>query len=108
MGLKDITDSAKKALEIANELKNIELKEAILELKEKIIELREENITLKEQLQEKQKYNMQFIDNYYWNIKKDGSKVGPYCPACWDGDRKPVRMQQSAFGNFCPVCYRGK
>ena len=39
MGIKDITDSAKKALEIANELKNIELKEAILELKEKIIEI---------------------------------------------------------------------
>lgn len=108
MGIKDITDSAKKALEIANELKNIELKEAILELKEKIIELREENITLKEQLKEKQKYNMQFIDNYYWDIKEDGSKVGPYCPACWDGDRKPVRMQQSDFGDFCPVCCRGK
>ena len=58
MNFKDITDTAKTALDIANELKNVELKEAILELKEKMIELREENMSLKEQLKEKQEYNI--------------------------------------------------
>ena len=58
MNLKDITNTAKTALDIANEMKNIELKEAILDLKEKLIELREENIVLKEQLNKKQQYNM--------------------------------------------------
>lgn len=104
MGIKDITDSAKKALDIANELKNIDLKEAILDLKEKLIALREENISLKEQLKEKQQYNMNFEENYYWDVKEDGTKVGPYCPACWDGDGKAVRVQEDRWGYICPVC----
>ena len=105
MSIKDITDSAKKALDIANELKNIELKEAILGLKEEIIALREENISLKEQLKEKQTYNMEFIENYYWDRKEDGTKVGPYCPACWDGEKKAVRMQDGFYEKICPVCH---
>ncbi len=95
----------KKALDIAKQLNNVELKEAILDLKEEIIALREENIALKEQLNQKQRYNMEFIDNYYWDIKEDGTKVGPFCPACWDGDEKAVRMQEGAFGTLCPVCH---
>lgn len=109
MNLKDITDTAKTALDIANELKHIELKEAILELKEKMIELREENIVLKEQLKEKQKHNLQFIDNLYWELQEDGSKIGPYCPACLDGKGKAVRMIKNYEFNFfiCSVC-KGK
>ncbi len=101
MNLKDITDTAKTALDIANELKNIELKEAILDLKEKMIELREENISLKEQLSEKQKYNMIFENNQYWNLKEDGSKEGPYCVTCWDYDKTASRLID---GYYCGIC----
>ena len=95
MGIKDITDSVKKALEIANELKNIELKEAILELKEKILALREENGILKEELSKKEKYNMEYQDNCYWNIRNDGTKDGPYCSVCWDKEHKAIRLSKT-------------
>jgi len=109
MGIKDITDSAKKALEIANELKNIELKEAILDLKEKLIALREENIALKEQLKEKQQFNMVFERDRYWNILPDGTKDGPYCAACWDYEGKAVHLDQR-YGStpFCHICKGAK
>lgn len=108
MGIKDITDSAKKALEIANELKNIELKEAILELKEKMIELREENIELKEQLKEKQKYNMVFENNKYWNLKEDGSKEGPFCVTCWDYNQTASRLIDNYYCGICLTRKGGK
>lgn len=106
MNLKDITDTAKTALDIANELKNIELKEAILDLKEKLIELREENIELKEQLKEKQEYNMVFEDNAYWNVKENGKYEGPYCSVCWDCKKIPIRLSQNTNTDFykCGQC----
>ena len=104
-GIMETASSIKKVIDIANELKNVELKEAILNLKEEILELREENIALKEKLIEKQKHNMEFIDNYYWNTKENGEKEGPFCPACWDGDGKAVRLQGNDYSHyFCPVC----
>ena len=106
MNFKDITDTAKTALDIANELKNVALKEAILDLKEKMIELREENMSLKEQLKEKQQYNMQFSsdDNCYWNIKDDGTKEGPFCPNCYDTKDLPVRALGKNGSYTCPNC----
>lgn len=106
MNLKDIKDTAKTALDIANELKHVELKEAILDLKEKLIELREENIALKEQLKDKQKYNMQFSqeDNCYWNIKEDSTKEGPFCPKCYDTQNLRVRALGKKGHYRCPNC----
>lgn len=97
-------NAGKKALEIANELNNVELKSAILDLKEEILALREENLILKQQLSEKQKYNMQFIDNKYWNLKKDGSKEGPFCVTCWDYDKTASRLID---GKWCGICVAG-
>ncbi len=82
MNLKDIKETAQTALDIANELKNVELKSAVLDLKEEILELREENLSLKEKLSTQTKYNMVFDDNVYWDEKEDGTKEGPYCSAC--------------------------
>lgn len=109
MNLKDFADTAKKALDIANELKHVELKEVILELKKQMMELEEENFALKEQLKEKQKHNMQFIDNYYWDVQEDGTKIGPYCSVCWDRDKKAVRMHKDMLLVFvCPVCRQNR
>ena len=49
-GIMETAGSIKKVIDIANELKNVELKEAILNLKEDILELKEENMDLKENL----------------------------------------------------------
>ncbi len=112
MNLKDFADTAKKALDIANELKHVELKEVILELKKQMMELgeenfafRKENLALKEQLKEKQEHNMVFDKDKYWNILSDETKDGPYCSACWDADNKAIRMHEDMlFGFVCPVC----
>lgn len=108
MNLKDITDTAKTALTIANELKNVELKEAILDLKEKMLELREENLVLKEQLKNKQKYNMIFDKDRYWNLLSDGTKDGPYCAACWDYKGIAVHLDQKFDIPFCHICRGAK
>lgn len=103
--IKNTIDASKIALEIANNLKNVELKSAILDLKEEILALREENMALKQQLAEKQKYNMQFIDNQYWNVKEDGTKDGPFCVTCWDYNKTASRLIN---GYYCGICMLGK
>ncbi len=92
--IKNAIDASKIALDIAEKIKNADLRNAILDLKEEIVALREENIALKQQLAERKEYNMQFSheDNCYWNILKDKTKDGPYCPVCWDTKKLPVRL----------------
>lgn len=106
--IKATYNAGKKALEIAENLKNVELKEAILELKEANLLLREENIALKEQLKEKQKYNMVFEKDKYWNILPDGTKDGPYCAACWDYSGKAVHLDQGFSSPHCHICFGAK
>lgn len=103
--IKNTIDASKIALEIANNLKNVELKSAILDLKEEILALREENLLLKQELSEKQKYNMQFIDNKYWNVKEDGTKDGPFCVTCWDYNKTASRLID---GMYCGICVTGR
>lgn len=107
MNIKDIADTAKTALDIANELKNVELKEAILDLKEKLMELREENIQLKEQLSKKNGHNMKFFteDNCYYDVKDDAKKEGPFCSNCYDAKELYVQMHRVDKGCYCcPNC----
>ena len=108
MGFTNVMSLGKAALDIANELKNTELKEAILQLREEILALREENIALKEQLSKRNSHNMCFSkeDNCYYDIKNDNEKDGPFCSKCYDTIQKPVRMlnyhKQGMYK--CPNC----
>lgn len=97
-------DSSKKALDIANQLKNVELKEAILDLKEELIRLREENILLKEKFMKQKLYDMSYDKNCYWNVKEDKTKEGPYCSVCWDRNKLPIRLTQSAVNRVFYTC----
>ncbi len=87
-----LIDASKKALDIANELKNVELKEAILNLKEELVELREENLLFMQKLSMQSKFNMTYEKNSYWNIKDDGTNEGPYCSVCWDKEQIAIRL----------------
>lgn len=91
-----LMDASKKALDIANELKNVELKEAILNLKEELVELREENLLFMQKLSLQANFNMIYEKNSYWNIKENETKEGPYCSVCWDKDKIAIRLTQSA------------
>ena len=73
-----------------------------------ILELQKENEMLKKENKELQKKlefqdDVEYKNNAYWK-KSDGD--GPYCPRCWDGDKKLMRMTTKVGGNFatCPKC----
>lgn len=108
-----------------NEIKDLIKKGATLEAQEKIMELRvlivnlqQENISLKnenkaliEELDIKGK--MQFDGSVYWLKHKNeanGNKDGPFCPACFDKDKKSIRLQHIKGDGYieaywsCNVC----
>ncbi len=41
-----------------------------------------------------------FGDEVYLRRRADGSLEGPFCPACWDIDRKLVRLKLDYIGNY--------
>lgn len=104
MDIKKITDNVKAITEIADAIKNVELRSLILDLKEQVLELREENLLLKEELSKRVDYNMVFENNSYWIKNEDGTKDGPFCSACWDNNKKAVRMKNGQGTYSCPVC----
>jgi len=93
---KDISELLKKGL-------TIEAQEKIMELREAAIELQEENFTLKAKVKELEealsfKGQLQRVNNVYY-AQSNGTRVGgPYCLACWDGDRKLVNVMEFSYG----------
>lgn len=104
MDIKTTLDNIKAIKEIADSTQNIELKSLIVDLKEEILNLRQENLDLKQQLSQKVEHNMVFENKVYWDLKKDGTKDGPFCSACWDKSNIPVRMKNNPYTYECPVC----
>lgn len=105
--IKQSTNIAQKAVELAHAFGSTDLVKAIQELQADNLALIAENMSLKEQLKEKQKYNMQFAseDNCYWNIREDGTKEGPYCSNCYDTKGLLVRALGGKNGTYhCPNC----
>lgn len=101
-------DAAKKAIEIADRMGDVELKAAILELKEKLLAQKEENFQLKEKVSELEKRqksqgSLVFERNLWWEVDGD-NKIGPYCSACYGDKEKLVRMATSDEYWMCPVC----
>jgi hypothetical protein len=75
-------------------------------------ELREENAALKNRIT---KMEMQEDVGRYLNfeqqvngymLNKNGDKNGPYWSACWDRDRKLVRLHTNSLGTNCPIRHR--
>ncbi len=92
MDIKTTLDNIKAIKEIADSTQNIELKSLIVDLKEEILNLRQENLDLKQQLSQKVEHNMVFENKVYWDLKKDGTKDGPFCPVCWDREHLQIRI----------------
>ena len=94
MNIKTALDNIKAIKEIADITQNIELKSLIVDLKSEILELKEENQNLKEELSKIQDIDLIFENCVYWKINQDGVKDGPFCPVCWDKDKKLVRLPE--------------
>jgi regulator of replication initiation timing len=78
------------------------------ELAEQNAKLRDENRDLKEKLSVKEEFV--FEKNLYWKKSPDGNiSEGPFCPSCFSGKDKAVRMiaeRGEYITDFydCPVC----
>jgi regulator of replication initiation timing len=136
-GVSSGIDAVKKLADLAVKTQNIELREGILNLREQLLEakdalldakeqvssykqentaLKTENEKLKEELEKGQEKKFYLSDDglYY---TEDAFNDGPFCTACYDSERKAIRVSETpvalqALGKYkCPVCkapYSGK
>lgn len=127
-------DTIKKLTELAKKSQSVELREGILELKEQLliakesvlevkqelstykeenIALKNENTELKQQLENSQNKNSQVIfkDGAYFLLNENGTHDGPFCTACYDKDKKTIRLSKvpKSMKDLCtcqcPVCH---
>ncbi len=120
-GVKHASDIAKliKNSEVSLEAAEIKLKLAdlidsladakveIAKFKEIISEKESEIQRLEEQL--KQKGNVLWEKPYYFLLKDNGEKDGPYCQKCYDSERKLIRLQSPGKNGYwqCHECTSG-
>ena len=102
------------AIGVADQLRNVELKQKMVDVQMECLKLAEDNASLRQELialreQVKLRQVMQFKDNAYWRDIGEGKMEGPFCPKCLDGNNKPARMSDySDFHSWmCPVCQCG-
>ena len=112
----DIIGQAKEVADLVKKYNDIELYQKIVDLRDEIFQLREENLSLKEQLRESRMVDtiqpqLRRDGNVYWRTDERGHKSGPFCMACWDGDRKLVNVitWEAGWGQSmkCGRCAKG-
>lgn len=105
--IKNVWDLFKDANEIANKTENLELQRNLNELQQQIIFLERQLNEKERQILDFEKQitqNTEFVfqKNMYWK-DEDGSLIGPFCPACKDGNQKIVRLTIGKQYYKCPV-----
>lgn len=86
------------------------VKEHLLDASKLALALEEYNLRLKEELfvlkKERESVgNLEFNrDQGVYYGKAEGMDPGPYCPTCWDGDRKLIHLQKTRTGWSCYYC----
>lgn len=110
MAISEVIGQLKKVAEVLRKADKIPEFQIILDIQQKLLELQGENADLKfmlKVLKEKDKFgdSLTYENNAYFQVKKDGTKEGPYCPVCWGGDSKKIRMRDCGRGHFhCDRC----
>ena len=98
---------------IIQKIGNMELNKKILALQTSAIALEEENRELAERVRQlEEKARMQASLDYqitlYWKRDETGKEEEPYCPWCWDADRKIVHLRvNKEGGSYCQNCRSG-
>jgi len=95
--IKDVLSVAKLRKRLADsEAVRERLTGEIAKLRDEVADLRTHEHTQRE---------MHFDKNAYWRRSGPGQTEGPFCPKCFDGDHKPVRLSDLPSGWWsCPVC----
>lgn len=102
--LKNIADILQKAGKTEELQKIYELQQQQLDMQSEIQELKKKNEVLRGKLDEKEE--MRF-DNTRGVYVKNGTEDEFFCPACWDGKKKQIRLHNKLKeGEFydCKVC----
>ncbi len=69
--------------------------------------IRKENEYLKNQMNSSK--SLYYDRHFFWKIGKDGMRIGPYCPRCWDTEQKEIELIVNPGNEFddpgylCPV-----
>lgn len=103
-GIKLANEGLKGILDIAKTIKNAELLEktstllgTLIDVQTTVLDLQHENDDLKREvskLKEAQEFReeLYFQDNLYWTQDEADNLLSAYCPTCWDGEKKAMRM----------------
>lgn len=108
---------AKQAYDITKAAGQLEAKEALVELREALVEVKSQNVQLREEVQQleqqlAQQNTVVFENGKYW-IKDGEITDGPFCPPCYDSNKKLIRLKYhpAAHGQYghhefyqCPIC----
>jgi hypothetical protein len=109
-------DLVKSAFKLAQKYRQADLQSAISELLGKVMELAEENYNLRGEvrtLKEQAEIQGQLLykNATSWRKLQDGKEDGPFCPRCWEYEKKLIHMRQSTTNTyegyphaFCPQC----
>ena len=81
-------------IKVANESKNLELTSSLIELQQKILNMQGSFGELQQKYHEAQEQTRRLGDELRQlsDASALANKSGPYCTACWDRDRKLVRL----------------
>lgn len=105
----DLLDAINRALYAVENLKTAEAKQAMATVRMEGAKLAEENAVLRAEIKSlneavRLESVMELRHDVYWEQTATEEK-GPYCPACWDGQRKPVRLLELDENRWiCSVC----
>jgi predicted RNA-binding Zn-ribbon protein involved in translation (DUF1610 family) len=97
----EVAEMRLKAAELIDALADAKI--AIAEIKDLLTEKDEEIKALSESLSASD--DLQFERGFYWKITED-KKDRPFCPNCWDSNKKIIRIHKHPIGGFyhCSTC----
>src|SRR5690606_20503376 len=104
-----LMDTLKSLGNLVKEIGDIELNRKIIDLQQEVYQLIEENHELKNKLEELKRIdeiaNKLTVKGHFYVME---GKEGLFCTACWDNNRKLIRVHVSDpygvdIGN-CPIC----
>ena len=98
---KDIVDLLKKGATVEAQERIMELREAVIKLQDENFELRQQVRQLEEEL--KIKGQLKFEETVYW-LHEHEEKTGPFCPRCYDIEKKLARIQDYGDCWYCVAC----
>jgi len=90
---------------------NIDLYNKLIAIQEKNLEIMDINNKLREEVAKlkgalKIESSLVFKNDTYWLEEKNGTKEGPFCPKCYDDEKKLIHFVKCPDPkySYCPKC----